>query len=383
MGPGSRTLTAHAFVGVLMVAGLSVGCRERAAEGGSPNDEAAGDKAAGNKAAGDKAAGDKAAGDKATAKPQAAAAADQPPPANEGASTPAADDAGAPTRFGPFCVASLLLRDGTAPASRVPALDNANLEAAVRKGLAQVEPIDVVRRGEAVPCPEGRALSEQLGVGVDVAWALIGEDGRPPADVASLERGELRFGVAVHVERPQPGGRGKPLIAQSQLDGAVPLALPDPAKLASFISVRLQRATSLATLDAVGQLVARPLSDNAVIELLEPTRRSWQQAAAAREIGERGLSRARPAVEKLARDSRKELAVVACAALGRLGDAQSVPVLEEALAHRHLEVVDASMVALLDIGTPGAREAVAKLTQSHPIPLIRQRAGALLQGDAP
>ena len=98
----------------------------------------------------------------------------------------------------------------------------------------------------------------------------------------------------------------------------------------------------------------------------------------AREAGERKLERARLPLQKLARGSRREPAVVAVAALGRLGHPDSVPVLVQCVDSMHLDVVDAALQALAEMRAPGAHTALVDLAQHHGEASVRQRAAALL-----
>ena len=82
---------------------------------------------------------------------------------------------------------------------------------------------------------------------------------------------------------------------------------------------------------------------------------------------------------KLARSTKRELAIVAVAAVGRLGDAKSVPVLVACIDSGHLDVVDAALQALADMAAPEAHAALLRTATEHGEAGIRQRAADLLR----
>ncbi len=84
-------------------------------------------------------------------------------------------------------------------------------------------------------------------------------------------------------------------------------------------------------------------------------------------------------LEKLARSTKRELAIVAVAAVGRLGDAKSVPVLVACIDSGHLDVVDAALQALADMAAPEAHAALLRTATEHGEAGIRQRAADLLR----
>ena len=87
----------------------------------------------------------------------------------------------------------------------------------------------------------------------------------------------------------------------------------------------------------------------------------------------------RVALEKLARSTRRELAVVSVAALSRLGDAQSLPVLVACVDSGHLDVADAALQALADMTVPEALTALQNVAADHGEAQIRNRAADLLR----
>ena len=70
---------------------------------------------------------------------------------------------------------------------------------------------------------------------------------------------------------------------------------------------------------------------------------------------------------------------VAVAAVGRLGDAKSVPVLVACIDSGHLDVVDAALQALADMAAPEAHAALLRTATEHGEAGIRQRAADLLR----
>jgi HEAT repeat protein len=208
---------------------------------------------------------------------------------------------------------------------------------------------------------------------------LLDDAGQPRSAAGKPSQGAVIVTLMAHAERPVP--KGEPDIAERTLDVSLPLSEERAAELKAFLTARLQEASAVATADVLGELWARGLDEAAVLALLDDDV-LWRRVAGAREAGERGLKAARERLEKAARDSRKDLAVVAAAALGRLGDPRSVPVLIECLGATRAEVVDAVLGALTDIGSAPALAAIQRMATEHGNPEIRQRAAALLQGRA-
>ena len=254
---------------------------------------------------------------------------------------------------------------------RVPGLDDAALTAqlseTVRK-MAQVSGFG--------PASEDVDDAHRLGVQVTVAWQLMDLEGRSQPSANAPAEGNLVLAVMAHAE--QSAQKGEREMAERTIDATVPLPADREKGLAPFLMVRVQQATQQAISDVLGELWARGLDDAAVLALLDDEV-PWRKMAGAREIGERELKSGRDRLEKAARDSRKDIATVAAAALGRLGDPHSVPVLERLLGAIHPEVIDAALVSLVDIGSPEALAAVKRVADEHDNPDIRQRAGSLLQ----
>jgi hypothetical protein len=254
---------------------------------------------------------------------------------------------------------------------KLPALDEAALSARLTETVAKMP--QVLGLGEP---PETVPVEQRVGVQLTMAWQVMDLEGKaqpaqhPPVD------GNLVLTVTAHAE--QASLKGDREVAERTIDATVPLPAERELGLAPFVVTRLQQASEQAVSDVLGELWARGLEDPAILTLLDDDA-PWRKMAGAREVGERGLKAGRDRLEKAARDSRKDIAAVAAAALGRLADPHSVPVLTRLLAAIHPEVLDAAMVSLVDIGTPEALAAVQKLSEEHENPDIRQRATGLLQ----
>ena len=218
--------------------------------------------------------------------------------------------------------------------------------------------------------------ANQAGVQVSVRWQLVDADGKPRDVNAAPVDGALMLGVAVHAEQAALHGRGE--VAEHMFRATLPLPAHRQEPLDAFLKARITRALQPAAAHALGELWARQLPDAAIVDLLTADE-DWRKAVGAREVGERSLMAARGALEKLARSSKRELAVVAAAALGRLGDAKSVPVLVAVVDSGHLDVVDAALQALADMAAPEAHAALQAIATEHGEDAIRQRAADLLR----
>jgi hypothetical protein len=208
------------------------------------------------------------------------------------------------------------------------------------------------------------------GVAIDGAGA--------PATLAAAET--VLLVVQAHAERGD--ARGRPLIAAATVEVPLPLGEDrEAAAIAAKLRWRAAAAAAVAADDAAGQLLARALPDAAVLRWLEAPR-PWQQAAALREVGERGLRAALPTVRQRAAGSRPDLALIAAATLGRLRDAGGLDALRAALAHSQLEVADAACLALAELPGTAARRLLAEAAREHPQRWIRQRARGLLGSGA-
>ena len=216
---------------------------------------------------------------------------------------------------------------------------------------------------------------DPVGVQVIATWQATDTEGKPAPILAPTGGGGLFVSAVAHAERIGVKPRD---IAERTVEVMLPFPAERAGTLPEYVFERLRQAVALAVTDAVGELWARRLTDDQVKALVGKGP-LWQQMAGAREVGERKLKDARVSLEKAARDTRKDLAAVAAAALGRLGDDQSTPVLVALLDTQHLEVIDAALGALADIGTPAALAALKDAAEHHEVPMIRARAKALLE----
>lgn len=253
---------------------------------------------------------------------------------------------------------------------RAPGLDDAGLTAKVAETVGKMPQVS------GLGLPQDPHTAHQLGVHVTVGWQLVDLAGRSQPMATAPAEGNLVLSVTAHAE--ESAKKGQREMAERTIDATVPLPADRDKGLAPFLTVRVQQATQQAISDVLGELWARGLDDAAVLALLDAAE-PWRKMAGAREIGERDLKAGREKLEKAARDSRKDIATVAAAALGRLGDPRSVPVLERLLGAIHPEVLDAALVSLIDIGSPEALAAVKRVADEHENPDIRQRAASLLQ----
>lgn len=286
----------------------------------------------------------------------------------------------------PFCLAAF---EVTPDVRKIPGFSAEKLRASLRKSLLSSEPRVLLIGAKAAATtgghdtpkdrPAARACSDKasrVGVSVTVSAGIFDRDGKEMTVDDAGPNVELAMSVAVHVERGGPDGR--PEIGVSDLTAAVPFPAHYRERAAEFVAVRLVRAANLAAADALGQLAIRNMDDKDVIGLLA-SRAVWQQVAALREVGERGLEAGLKHAQAAALDSRKNIALVAIGALGRLGNEQSVATLEKALDARALEVIDAALTAIADIGGPRARDTISTISSRHRSPWIRRRAAHLLR----
>jgi len=223
--------------------------------------------------------------------------------------------------------------------------------------------------------PPAPAVADPVGVQVLTSWQATDQDSKAVPILLPPGGGSLLVRVVAHAERM---GAKPSDIAERTVEAALPFPAERAGAVPDFVFARLRQAVALAVQDAVGELWARRLTDPQV-QALVGKGPLWQQMAGAREVGERKLADARPALEKAARDSRKDLAAVAAAALGRLQDDKSTPVLVALLDGPHLEVVDAALGALADIGGAAALVALKDAAKRHPVQVIRERAKGLLE----
>ncbi len=250
---------------------------------------------------------------------------------------------------------------------RLAGVTSASLDTAARHAVGALEQIRGFDKGEGVP------RLDQAGVNVQIAWQRLDGEMRPVA-IDSKQNGQLLIQVVAHAEMPGERASENRVAERSQR-----VMLPMPGELASlptWIQERAARAMVVAVSDALGELWAGSASEAELDAYLGGV--TWQVQAACREIGERKLGKYRQRLEKLAKDSRKDLAAVCAAALGRLGDPASLPVLQGLLAGNQPEVVDAALVALAGMPGAQARAILSETSQHHDNRLVQQRATQLL-----
>lgn len=252
--------------------------------------------------------------------------------------------------------------------------------------------------GQAVVGVDGEKVRAEAALALaDVA--LVGTIGAPrdpsPASWCGVDiqvgwQAEDAAGMAVALDAPAAVALGVQIRAQAESAASRPdqaevalrvatVQLPKPASasLAAWLPPRLGRAVAQVTADVLAELWARRRTDAEIVQgLLDAD--VWKVSACAREAGDRKLVAERPRLEKLCRDTRKDVALVACTALGRLGGDQSVPVLAQAVQARQPEVVAAALDALDMLHTPAAQKALSEVAREHPVELVRARAEQIL-----
>ncbi len=298
-----------------------------------------------------------------------------PTPATSEAAPPAAAANGAAT-----AILALRLQELRVLSPKAgPSIDARALEAAIRAGLAADGPFSSSKAEAQSDATTTEAASPSAPAGLELTWQAVPlDDTGAPAELQAAS--QLLVRVSAHAERL--GRDGEPLLADLTLEAPGPL--PEASKgdaMAELLLRRLSAAAVLAAQDVGGQLLARELDDGAVRSWLKAAP-PWQQMAGAREAGERGLRDVRPTLEALARRTRPDVATVAAATLGRIGDRRSVPALRAALQASQAEVADAALVALVDLArdqrVAAAAAVVREAAAGHPSVWIRHRAHSLL-----
>ena len=278
-----------------------------------------------------------------------------------------------------FCVVELVVEQAAPAAGQIAGLEAA-VTAALPANLLKIDGVVAAPQGDQPPqaaaCSDKSNAAGRVGVLIRFDHTLLGGDRKvyAPRDAAQAEL--LALAVMAHAERRGADGRAE--VAEAHVAARVPMPARHAANLAAFAEVRVLRAASLAVTDALGQLWVRPMTDAQVRALLDETA-PFKRAAAVREIGERGIIEAREQVEAAALGSRSDLAVVAAAALGRLGQPASLPTLSSCLESASPEVADAAVLAISEIADPTARKMLERVAREHRLPWIRQRASALLE----
>ncbi len=303
-------------------------------------------------------------------------AACRPHPAAAPEAKPAVDAAVAPALpDGRWRIQPLVVELELADDQAVAGLDLAAVTAEVAAGLRAMPQVLAVD-----PTATTYVGKQQAGVQVTVRWQLFDAASKARSVTAEPVDGALVLAVGVHAEQAVLHGRGE--LAEHLLRATLPLPAQRQEPLDAFLKARLVSALQPAAARALGELWARQLPDDAVVDLLAEDE-DWRKSVGAREVGERKLARARVALEKMARSTKRDLAVVAVAALGRLGDGKSVPVLVACIDSGHLDVVDAALQALADMPAPEAQAALKTAAEEHAEPAIRQRAAELRKARQP
>ncbi len=277
----------------------------------------------------------------------------------------------APTDDGRWQLLQLDVKVETTQDQQVHGVDTGVLTKAVRKILSDHPQIAAMQDRPL------QTIGLRAAMMVTVAWQILDLQGEPRLASAPAQAGTVLLSVVAHAERPIPHAQSQ--VAERTLIVSLPLPQERAEHLAEFLQERSVDAIKTAVGDALSELWARTLTDERILSLLSDTQ-TWRKVCAAREAGERKLTKTRPLLEKAAKDSRRDLSAVAAAALGRLGDPASIEVLQHCIGSSHPETVDAALEALLDIGTPAAVAVVRDVAEHNEMEVIRQRAQALLQG---
>jgi len=277
-----------------------------------------------------------------------------------------------------FCVMAVRVEVVAHPATR---LSPTVLREPIAKMLADLPHVAGLKDKADQPeksCAKTASRDEKVGILLQITATLRGTDGKEVPANAPASAGQMHIKTTVHAERGDENGR--PEIGLSSMQAAVPVTARHIDKLDRFSAVRVVRAAAFAASDALGQLAVRHVDDATVRGYLASDT-VWQRVAAVREVGERGIEEELEAIHEAARSSRKDIALVAIATLGRLGKKASVDVLIEALDRPAVAVIDAALVALADIGDGRAVEAITRIAKTHPAPWVRRRARSLLRMD--
>ena len=252
------------------------------------------------------------------------------------------------------------------PDQEVAGLGAADLQRALAADVTSIEGVAGVG---ALPTGQARAA---VGVHVTVAWQSLDADRSPQPLEGSLGDTTLLVSVEAQVDAiPAVGDRAR---AVRRIDAPVPLPEERRHDLAAFVQSRVRMAARTAITDALGELWASARSDADLLAALAAPP-VWRQMAAAREAGERHLERATEALEKLADSSRRDPAVVALAALGRLHVPASLPTLLRRIDTHDFAIADAALQALGDFGTPDVTARIEAVAADEERPaLLRARA---------
>lgn len=251
---------------------------------------------------------------------------------------------------------------------RIAGADAAAISAAVHQGLRGAPTIAGVGQ---LP---GFALADQAGLALQIAWQRLDDRGQPQA-LQHPGDGQLLLLVVAHAERAGADPRHNEVAERTKRS-----LLPVPAGQADWpgwLLPRVQRAAEGAAVEVLGELWARGAAAADLVAALQ-AKDQWQLLAAAREIGERRLPEHRASLEKLTRDSRRDVAVIAVAALGRLGGTASLDALRRLVDHGPPELVDAALVAMAGLKEPMAVAALTEIAQDAE-PEVAAKAQELLR----
>lgn len=249
------------------------------------------------------------------------------------------------------------------------------LRAALLEALATSPQVAGLALDPTATRPADVAVEDQAALYIRASWQRMSASGQAVAmDVAA--EGSVALDVLAHAEAPGPDD-GANAIAERRVTVSMPIAA-DVRAVGPWLLPRLQRAATSAASEALGQLWAQRALDTQLSAGLDSAD-LWQLIASTRECGERGLIGQVARIEALAADSRKDVAVVAIAALGRLGRSRSVGVLQAQAMRPQPEVIDAALVALSTLEGAEAGAALRQLADEHPLEAVRRRATSLLQ----
>lgn len=294
-----------------------------------------------------------------------------PGPAKPSATPVAAAHEAAEELHGRWQIAPLEVVLELPPGQEVSGLDARELEQGVAQTLRGMPQVLAVQ-----PTATEYLGPDQAGMQVQVAWQLLDAEQKPLAMAAPATAGGLAMVLTVHVEQAKTRGKGE--VAQHVVRLTLPFSAERHEQMAAFVMNRVAQSVEVAAEHALGELWGRGLEDARIVALLDDEV-DWRRVAATREVGERRLVAATPQVEKLARSSRREVALVAVATLGRLAQVRSVPVLQACADARHLDVVESALQALLDMPGAEAQAALKQIAEDHAEDVVGQRVRALLQ----
>ena len=257
----------------------------------------------------------------------------------------------------PEVVEELIVRDLSPELLRVNGVE-VDVESLVRSSFADRNRI-VLRK------PGGEGEPYSLGFGL--AWALI-VDERP---VTEEKAGTLFLVARGELGRKKSGFENEEYTAE--LLDEVGYAPDKDGPLATFLPRRV-RALIDRTRDRF--VVQLRIAGGNEYELLEfvGDEDNFAVLMAAREVGERGLLNAVPALIKALDRKDPELRLVLIGALGRLRDPRAVDALAARTSGVQMEEVRQAVYALGDIGGPKARRYLKTIAYSHPNDVIKAAA---------